>query len=419
MSSEQAGPAGRRFRALVGILLAGLAAAFAYLHWSDAQNGAHPGRSGRAGARDRPVPVVAEAVRTGDIKVYLTGLGTVTPRNMVTVRTQVDGQLIRVAFREGQMVQAGDLLAEIDPRPYQVQLLQAEGALARDRAMLDNARVDLKRYKTLYHQDSGSQQQWETQQALVEQYQGAVKTDEGQIESAKLQLTYCQIRSPIPGRVGLRQVDPGNIVHTSDATGLVVVTELKPIFVVFTLPADDLPEVLKQMRSGRRLPVEVFNRDHKTMLATGFLLTPDNQIDPTTGTVRLKAQFPNEDEGLFPNQFVNARLLVRTLRDATLIPTAAIQRGVQGTYVYVVGADQRVSARPVKLGPTEGELAAVDRGVQPGELVVVDGADKLREGAKVELGARNQTSSKPATAAADKDRGGSQNQGRHRRRAEQ
>jgi multidrug efflux system membrane fusion protein len=418
MTSDRGGTA-RRLFPLLGLVLLGVVAAFIYVHSSDSQNGGPRGKGRWAAARDRPVPVLAEAARTGRIRIYLTGLGTVTPRNTVTIRTQVDGQLIRVAFQEGQMVRAGDLLAEIDPRPYQVQLLQAQGALARDQALLDNARVDLKRYKTLYHQDSGSQQQWETQKALVEQYQGAVKTDEGQIESAKLQLTYCQIRSPIAGRVGLRQVDPGNIVHTSDTTGLVVVTELKPIFVVFTLPADDLPVVLEQMRSGRRLPVEVFDRDQKTLLATGSLLTPDNQIDPTTGTIRLKAQFPNEDEKLFPNQFVNARLLVRTLEEATLIPTAAIQRGVRGTYVYVVDADRRVSARPVKLGPTEGELAAVDSGVEPGELVVVDGADKLREDAKVELGARKQTSNKPAARAAEKNQGGPQDQGRHRRRAEQ
>ena len=398
MSSEQAGTARRRLRPLVGILLIGLAAAFAYLHWSDAQNGAHPGRSGQAGARDRPVPVVTEAVRTGDIKVYLTGLGTVTPRNMVTVRTQVDGQLMRVAFREGQMVQAGDLLAEIDPRPYQVQLLQAQGALARDQALLDNARVDLKRYKTLYHQDSGSQQQWETQKALVEQYEAAIKTDRAQIESAQLQLSYCRITAPVGGRVGLRQVDPGNIVHTSDTNGLVVITELQPIHVVFTLAADDLPPVLRQVRAGKQLPVEAYDRDQKTLLATGFLLTLDNQIDTATGTIRLKAQFPNEDEGLFPNQFVNVRLLVRTLRDATVIPAAAIQRGVPGTYVYVVGTDRTVAVRPVKLGPAEDGLSAVTSGVEPGELVVVDGADKLREGAKVELHTRK-GDTRPAEAA--------------------
>jgi multidrug efflux system membrane fusion protein len=397
MNSKQAGAWRRRYLPLLGLALAaGLAAGLAYLHRSGADN-AGPGRDGTgAGARVRPVPVVAQPVRRGDIQLHLTGLGTVTPRNTVTVRTQVDGQLMRVAFQEGQMVQAGELLAEIDPRPYQVQLLQAKGNLTRDQALLDNARVDLKRYRTLYHQDSGSQQQWDTQKALVEQYEGAVKTDQGQIESAQLQLTYCRITAPIPGRVGLRQVDPGNIVHASDTTGLVVITEVQPIFVVFTLPADELPAVLKQVRAGEKLPVEAYDRDQQARLATGFLLTLDNQIDTTTGTIRLKAEFPNEDDGLFPNQFVNARLLARTLHDATLLPTAAIQRGVQGTYVYVVGADQTVSARPVKLGPTEGELAAVETGLKSGELVVVDGADKLREGARVELAGGDRGAGKAA-----------------------
>ncbi|MGA7980982.1 MAG: MdtA/MuxA family multidrug efflux RND transporter periplasmic adaptor subunit [Chromatiaceae bacterium] len=388
MSSPRIGTARQGLIPLAGLVLAGLAAALAFVHWSGAENGNRGGSRGSGGAKDRPVPVLAEAVHTGDIKVYLTGLGTVTPRNRVTVRTQVDGQLMQVAFEEGQMVQAGELLAQIDPRPYQVQLLQAQGALARDQALLDNARVDLKRYKTLYHQDSGSQQQWETQRALVEQYEAAIKTDQAQIESAQLQLTYCRITAPVGGRVGLRQVDPGNIVHTSDANGLVVITELQPIFVVFTLPADDLPAVLKQIRASEKLPVEVYDRDQRTLLATGFLLTLDNQIDTATGTIRLKAEFANNDEGLFPNQFVNARLLVRTLHDATLAPTAAVQRGVPGTYVYVVGANRTVSVRPVKLGPTEGDLAAVKSGLEAGELVVVDGADKLREGAKVDLGRR-------------------------------
>jgi multidrug efflux system membrane fusion protein len=415
MTSNQGSAPSRRLFPLVGLVLLGVVAAFIYVHSSDSQNGAPRGKGRWASPRDRPVPVVAEAVRSGDIKVYLTGLGTVTPRNMVTVRTQVDGQLMRVAFQEGQMVQAGDLLAEIDPRPYQVQLLQAQGALARDQALLDNARVDLKRYKTLYHQDSGSQQQWDTQKALVEQYEGAVKTDQAQIASAKLQLNYCRITAPIAGRVGLRQVDPGNIVHTSDTTGLVVITELKPIFVVFTLPADELPAVLKQIRSGARLPVEVYDRDQKSRLARGLLLTLDNQIDPTTGTIRLKAEFPNEDESLFPSQFVNVRLLVQTLHDATLIPTAAIQRGVSGTYVYVVGTKRTVSARPVKLGPTEDELAAVESGVKPGELVVVDGVDKLREGAKVELGSRKRVAGKTTAMGSARDPGRAQ--GRSPRRS--
>jgi multidrug efflux system membrane fusion protein len=416
MSTDQVGAIRRRLLSLAGVILVAAAVAFVFWHWSDANNGASKGKGRRADARNRPVPVVAEAVRRGEIHVYLTGLGTVTPRNTVTVRTQVNGQLMRVAFQEGQMVHAGDLLAEIDPRPYQVQLLQAEGALARDQALLENARVDLKRYKTLYHQDSGSQQQWDTQKALVEQYAGAVKTDQGQIESTKLQLTYCRITAPISGRVGLRQVDPGNYVQTSDAAGLVVITEVQPIYVVFTLPADDLPAVLKEIRAGERLPVEAYDRNQKALLATGALETLDNQIDPTTGTIRLKARFPNADEALFPNQFVNARLLVRTLKDATLIPTAAVQRGVLGTYVYVADANKTVSARPVKLGPTEGDLTAVESGVKPGELVVVDGADKLREGAKVQLATRKRGVGAAQATGAGNDTGAHPGQGRNHSR---
>ncbi|AUB82741.1 MdtA/MuxA family multidrug efflux RND transporter periplasmic adaptor subunit [Candidatus Thiodictyon syntrophicum] len=406
MTSEETGAKRRRYLPLLGLVLAGLAAAFAYWHWfgggpagQGSAEGGNPGRGagnpgGRGGAQTRPVPVVAAAARTGAIKVYLRGLGTVTARNTVTVRTQVDGQLMRLAFTEGQTVKAGDLLAEIDPRPFQVLLLQAQGALARDQALLDNARVDLERYRTLYQQDSGSKQQWDTQKALAAQYEGAIKTDLAQIESAKLQLTYARIKAPIGGRVGLRLVDAGNIVRAADATGLAVITEVEPILVIFTLPEDDLQTVLKQVRAGTRLTVDAYDKAQKTKLASGVLLTMDNQIDPTTGTIRLKAEFPNEDGRLFPNQFVNAHLLVDTLHDATLIPTAAVQRGVQGTYVYVVGPQQSVSVRPVTLGAAEGDEVAVSEGLAPGELVVVDGTDKLREGAKVAVEERD--AAKPA-----------------------
>jgi len=363
--------------------------------------------------------VVTEPVRTGEIHVYLTGLGTVTPRNTVTLRTRVDGQLLRVAFEEGQTVKAGELLAEIDPRPFQVQLLQAEGALARDQALLDNARVDLERYHTLYRQDSGSKQQWDTQKALVEQYEGAIKTDQGAIASAKLQLDYCRITAPIGGRLGLRLVDPGNIVHTSDTAGLVVITELQPITVLFTLPADQLPAVLKQVQAGARLEVDAYDRDNKVLLASGFLLSLDNQIDTATGTIRLKAEFSNEDGGLFPNQFVNARLLVDTLHDATLVPTAAVLRGVQGTYAYLVSPDQRVAVRPIGLGPSEGDLIAVQSGLEAGELVVVDGADKLREGAKVSLGEREGPEGKSAAGAESPKSAHPRDGGQRRPRPEQ
>ncbi|WP_295442822.1 MdtA/MuxA family multidrug efflux RND transporter periplasmic adaptor subunit [uncultured Thiodictyon sp.] len=387
MSSDPKAAPRRRYLPLLALSLAGAAAVGAWLYWPRSAEVTNS-QGGPGGGKGRPVPVVAQPVSTGDLQVHLSGTGTVTPRNTVTIRTRVDGQLMRVTFQEGQMVKEGDLLAEIDPRPSQVQLLQAQGALARDQALLENARVDLERYRTLYQQDSGSKQQWDTQKSLVGQYEGAVKSDQAQIEVAKLQLTYSRITAPFSGRLGLRQVDPGNVIHATDVAGLVVINQMQPILVVFTLPEDNLTAILRQVRSGERIPVDVYDRNQTTKLASGALVTLDNQIDPTTGTIRLKAEFANEDGALFPNQFVNVRLLIDSLHDATLVPTAAIQRGVQGTYAYVVGADQTVSVRPVKLGPTEGEVAAVTDGLKPGELVVVDGTDKLRDGAKVDLGSR-------------------------------
>ena len=283
------------------------------------------GRGSDAGGK--ALPVVAAPVTKGPIDVYLNALGTVTPRNMVTVHSRVDGQLMRVAFREGQVVKAGELLAEIDPRPFQVQFTQAQGQMAKDQALLKNAQLDLERYRTLLSQDSISKQQVDTQESLVRQYQGAVQADQGQIDSAKLQLTYSRVTAPISGVVGLRQVDPGNVIHANDANGLVVITQIQPITVLFPIPEDNLPRVLGRMKSGATLAVEAYDRAQKVKLATGKLSTVDNQIDTTTGTVKLRAEFPNDDGALFPNQFVNVRMVVETHEDATLVPSAAIQRG--------------------------------------------------------------------------------------------
>jgi len=360
--------------------------------------------SGRGDPNARALPVVAAPVTQGSIDIYLTALGTVTPRNMVTVHSRVDGQLMQVAFREGQLVKAGELLCEIDPRPFEVQLTQAQGQMAKDQALLKNAQLDLERYRTLLSQDSIAKQQVDTQESLVRQYQGAVQADQGQIDSAKLNLTYSRVTAPISGVVGLRQVDPGNVIHASDANGLVVITQIQPITVLFPIPEDNLQQVLKRLKSGAALPVEAWDRAQKVKLATGKLLTVDNQIDTTTGTVKLRAEFANDDNALFPNQFVNVRMLVETRQDATLLPTAAVQRGAPGTFVYAVNEDRSVSVKPVKLGPVQGEITAAESGIAPGATVVVDGADKLREGAKVELISREARAAPPA-GAQQRDKG--------------
>jgi multidrug efflux system membrane fusion protein len=349
-------------------------------------------RKGDASARS--TFVVADRVKTSDINIQLNGLGTVTPLRTVTVRSRVDGELQRVLFTEGQVVKAGEVLAEVDPRPFQVQLTQAEGQMARDKALLENARLDLDRYRTLLKQDSIAEQQVASQESLVRQYEGTVKVDQSQIDNARLQLTYARVTAPVSGRIGLRQVDPGNIVRSGDANGLAIITQLQPITVIFTIPQDSLPSVLKRLQAGGKIPVEAYDRDQRTKLATGSLLTVDNQIDTTTGTVKLKAEFANENGSLFPNQFVNIRMVVDTLKDVTTVSSAAIQRGAQGLFVYVVNDDMTVSLRPVRLGPMEGANAAVESGLKPGERVVVDGTDRLREGAKVELTERD--GAKPA-----------------------
>jgi len=347
-------------------------------------------RAAQQGLSSAPgVPVSVALATKEDFSVYLPGLGAVISLNTITVKTLVDGELTKVLFREGQVVSIGELLAEIDPRPFEVQLTQAEGALARDQAQLQNAKVDLERYKDLVKKDLIPTQQLDTQQALVRQYEGSVKTDQGQIDSAKLQLVYARITSPINGRIGLRQVDPGNIVHATDTNGLAVITQVQPISVIFSLPEDNLPQILGKFRSGVRLTVEAYDREQKQKLATGTLLTIDNQIDPTTGTVRLKATFPNTNNELFPNQFVNARLIIEVKHGAIIVPAPAIQQGPQGTFVYVVKEDQTAALRPVTVGITQEGNASITTGLSGGELVVVDGADRLRDGSKVEVKGQN------------------------------
>jgi len=363
--------------------LAVVVAAGLYLHQGG--KAATAAKQAAVKAASQATPVTAQAARTADVGVYVTGLGNVTPQNTVTVKSRIDGQLMEVRFREGQTVNRGDLLALIDPRPYQVLLTQAEGQMAHDQELLRNARLDLQRYKLLWQQDSIPKQQLDTQEALVRQYEGTVKVDKGQVDSAKLQLVYSRITAPISGRVGLRQVDAGNIIHASDTSGLVVITQLQPITVVFPIPEDSLPLVLGKFKSGAKLAVDAFDREQKQKLATGQLLTIDNQIDPATGTVKFKAVFPNKDNSLFPNQFVNARLLVETKHNSVVVPASAIQRGSQGTFVYQVKGGKTVAIRPVVIGVTQGDDVAVTSGLAVGEMVVVDGAERLRDGSKVEL----------------------------------
>jgi multidrug efflux system membrane fusion protein len=329
------------------------------------------------------IPVVVANTWKGNIGVYFLGLGAVTPIYTVAVKSRVDGQLMRVLYKEGDLVHEGDLLVEIDLRPYQVQLTQAEGQLMKDQATLDNARIDLARYQTLLAQRAAPEQQLATQKALVAQYEGILKTDQGLIDSAKLNVLYCHITAPITGRVGLRLVDPGNMVRASDSTPLVVITQVQPISVIFTLGEDQLPVVLQRLRAGQRLKVEAYDRSKATKLATGWLTTVDNQIDPSTGTLKLRAAFQNLDNALFPNQFVNVRLLVEEKHGVTLAPTAVIQRNSQMTYVYVVKPDSTVTVRPVTVGTTEGDESEIAAGLTPGEVVVMTGVDRLREGVKV------------------------------------
>jgi membrane fusion protein, multidrug efflux system len=358
----------------------------------------------RQNAFAQAMPVVVASAVTGDIDITLNGLGTVTSLATVTVKSQISGQLVRIAYQEGQMINKGDLVAEIDSRPYELALSQAEGALERDQALLQTAELDLKRYQDLAKTNAIPRQQLDTQVSLVAQDKGLVISDKAQIDVQKLNIAYCHIVSPVTGRAGLRLVDPGNYVTANDATGIVVITQLQPISVIFTVPEDNLPQIVKRIRAGATLPVTAFDRSGATKLASGTLKTLDNQIDTTTGTLKLRAEFANEDDGLFPNQFVNVQLLIDTLKDATVVPTSAIQRGAPGTFVYLVNSDNTVTVKPVTLGPASGERVAIQSGLSPDDRVVVDGADKLRNGARVAprspdgnaAGARSQAGNGPA-----------------------
>ena len=335
-------------------------------------------------AAPRSVSVAVAPVQRKDVPVYLSGLGTVTAFNTANIKSRVDGQIMHVNFREGQDVHQGELLIEIDSRPYQVQLEQMQAQLFKDQAQLRDAKLNLERYTALIPSGSIAQQQVDTQKALVDQLDGTVRNDQAQIDSAKLNMTYCHITAPFNGRIGLRQVDPGNIVHASDTNPMLILTQLQPISVIFTLPEDVLPNVAKQMRRGT-LEVDAFSRDDQTKLASGKLLTIDNQIDPTTGTAKLKAMFDNKDDRLWPNQFVNADLLVEMRKNSTVVPTAAILRGPQGTFVYTVNPDKTVQDKSVTVALTQGDITVVSTGVNPGDTVVTDGQDKLQRGSHIEF----------------------------------
>ncbi len=367
------------------------------------------GRGGR-GAGGPPMSIVAETIGKGDIGVTLNALGTVTSLATVTVRSQISGYLMRIAFKEGDEVQKGDLLAEIDSRPYEAALAQAKGALARDEALLKGAQVDLTRYQGLAAQNAVPHQTLDTQVALVAQYQGTVELDRAAVKAAEVNLNYCRILSPLEGRVGIRQVDQGNYVTPGDTNGIVVITELKPISVLFTVPEDNLQAIARRLQSGATLPTTALDRGAANKIADGTLQTFDSQIDPTTGTIKLRAIFPNEDERLFPNQFVNISLLLDTHKNVSTMSTAGIQRGVPGTFVYLVNADNTVSVRPVQLGVTAGDRVEILSGLNPGDRVVIDGADKLRDGAKITLRQEVGSSTPPADAAKNQNAGGNTDQ---------
>jgi multidrug efflux system membrane fusion protein len=400
--SQTAKPRSRRWLVLTTILAVLVVAGVVW--WSKQVGAPAPAGGGRNAG---PMSIVPEVVGKGDIGINLNALGTVTSLATVTIRTQISGYLQKIDFKEGDDVKKGDLLAEIDPRPYEAALAQANGNLARDEALLKGAQVDLARYQGLAAQNAVPRQTLDTQIALVAQDQGTVEADRAAVKAAQVNLQYCHIVSPLDGRVGLRQVDQGNYVTPGDANGLVVITQLQPISVLFTLPEDNIQTVLKRMQGGAVLPSAAYDRSGATKIADGVLQTFDSQIDPTTGTIKARAQFVNDPKILYPNQFVNIRLLVDTHKDVTTMSTAGIQRGVPGTFVYLVNADSTVSVRPVKLGVTEGERVEVLSGIVPGDRIVIDGADKLRDGAKINVRSEADTA-KPAdpSKAADPDKSG-------------
>lgn len=388
------------------VLVIAVAAAGAYYWWqhptqpnTDTSADARPQRGKGGGARRPLAPVQAATAETQSVPQYLSGLGTVMAANTVTIRSRVDGELMAIHFKEGQQVEAGQLLAEIDPRPFQVALTQAEGQQARDQATLANARRDLARYEQLAKSKVATQQELDTQRALVSETLGTLKADQGSVESARLNLAYSRITSPIAGRVGLKQVDIGNYITSGDTNGLVVITQTHPIDVVFSVAENNISQILKAQKSGQPLSVEAWDRSNKTLLTTGALLSLDNQIDATTGTIKLKARFDNQDDTLFPNQFVNARLKVNTLQDAVVIPTAALQMGNEGNFVWVVNSDNKVSKKSVTAGIQDSQKVVINAGLEAGERVVTDGLDRLTEGAQVEVVAPQSTAAHSSRAA--------------------
>jgi multidrug efflux system membrane fusion protein len=380
------------------------------------RRGGGPGGPGGPGTPAPPQPVHVATVTQGEMPVVINSLGTVTPLASVTVKTLLNGTLQDVAFQEGQMVKKGDVLAQIDPRPYEISLRNAQGTLAKDQALLQTARLDLKRYQMLLSQDSIASQQVDTQASLVQQLEGTVKADQASVDTFRLDLTYARITAPVSGRVGLRQVDPGNYVTTSDTSGVVVITQLQPISVIFTTSEDNLTAILKPLHAGTKMSVTAYDRANTTSLESGYLETIDNQIDTTTGTVKLRARFDNKESMLFPNQFVNTKLLVDVIKDATIVPTPAVLNGSSGAFVYVVKPDNTVTVRNVKIGPVDGERTSIKTGLQVGERVVIDGSDRLKEGAKITIPAdKPKAASGASGAAASAARGASgAHRGHHR-----